>query len=350
MKKNKLKKILIIVLLVVILCGYFGYKGYNYLIYSKSRPVDIDYDKFMNSFEIHNNMKINKNNIKEENYIIYKNVRIRNDFTNYTITYDSEEGRTYRLIDDKEKTIAVFKIGVKSQLVDSDLDDYWFNEEDKNNFFKKYNISNDSDLLDFVLEKHNVKNNIFTSIKNMKEHAIIEYFTSVMLGNPTYVTKLEGDYNGYLVEKEKGGQSNPTFKNINTVTIFKDNKLYYFSFWLSDKFTEEYIKEIIETVVIEKNDIDTFVRTYQVLDIIEIPENNKSQIILKQFQSDEEVKVEVYNSFANNMKKNKYYEFTFQKNTNNVEDNIKSIFENRNLLSVNLTDKEGLDQKNDIIK
>lgn len=92
------------------------------------------------------------------------------------------------------------------------------------------------------------------------------------------------------------------------------------------------------------NDIDTFTKTYQVLDITEKEDNSKTYLKLKQYQMEEEVTVEVSNSFAYNLEKDKYYEFTLQKTSNNIEDNIGSIFENTNLLSINLSTKEGLDQ------
>jgi hypothetical protein len=349
-KKSKWGKVLIIIFLILLICLFFCYKGYFYLIYRTENISDKNYDEFMNSIEIHNDITINKKNVENENYLIYKNVKIRNDFSDYVITYEGDNGRIYRLMDDENNVKAVFKIGVDVTNIDLVLDESMFKKSDKEKFFSKYNISDDIDLLDFVLQKHKTKNTIFTPVKNMREHAMIQYFTFVTLGNPSYITKLTGDYKGYLIGNEKSGLENATLKNINTVNILEDNKKYYFGFWLSDDFTEEYIKDIIETVVIEDNDIDTFTKTYQVLDITPSQTDGKSYLKLKQFQTEDEVTVEVYNSFSFDMEENKYYEFTFQKNGNNIEDNIKSIFENTNLISVNLTDKEGLEQKQDSIK
>ena len=47
---------------------------------------------------------------------------------------------------------------------------------------------------------------------------------------------------------------------------------------------------------------------------------------------------------------NKYYEFTFLNGSNNIEVNIKSIFDNASLVSVKDTDKVVLEQIQDLIK
>ena len=107
------------------------------------------------------------------------------------------------------------------------------------------------------------------------------------------------------------------------------------------------MKNIIETVVIEESDINTFIRTYKVIDIKKIKDSNKTILKLSQFQGEEGIEVEVFNSYLQDIKleKDKYYEFTFQKRENSLNDDILSIFNGSNLLGIKKTDKEGLEQR-----
>lgn len=347
--KDKKSKSLFCLVIIILICAFLIYKGYYLIIYRPENISDKNYNEYMDSFQLHNSIVINKKSIENSNYLIFKNVKIRNDFADYIVTYESETNKIYRLVDENENVKAVFRIGVDNSIIDDVLDEALFDREDKEKFLKENNITDDMDLLDFVLQKHKVKNNILTSIKKIKEHAMIQYFTYTTLSNPSFITKFSGDYEGYLIGNEKSSQENTKYNNINTVNLIKDNKVYSFGFWLSDDFTEDYIKDIIETVIIEDEYINSFTKTYQVLDITPIPNENKSYLKLKQFQEENEVVVEVYNSFTIDIEKNRYYEFTFQNINSNVEDNIKSIFENTNLISVNATDKEGLNQIQDTL-
>ena len=48
----------------------------------------------------------------------------------------------------------------------------------------------------------NQSRNVLASEK-VKENAMIQYLTFVSLSNPTYITKINGDYTGYIIGKEK---------------------------------------------------------------------------------------------------------------------------------------------------
>ena len=344
------KKILIMIGIVLIVLLFVGYKGYYYLTYRPENISDKNYDEFMKSFEIHNDININKKNVKDNNYLIFRNIKIRNDFKDYIVRYESEDNKTYELKDKSGNIKAIFRIGIEDNEINDFLKEGMFNKKDKEKFLSNHNITNDKELLDFIIKKHNTNNTIFTSVNKMKENAMIQYLTFVSLSNPTYITKINGAYTGYIIGKEKNNSPNTKYKNINTIRILNNNKIYSFGFWISDEFTEEYLKDIIETIIIENKDINTFTKTWKITDKKQNGETGKTYITLKQFQSNEEVTVEVYNSFVVDKDINKYYEFTFQNGSNAIEDNIKSIFDNASLISVKETDKVGLDQIQDSIK
>lgn len=97
--------------------------------------------------------------------------------------------------------------------------------------------------------------------------------------------------------------------------------------------------------------IGTFTQTYHVLNVAESNNENYIYLTLRKFQAEEVETVKVYRSIeSNDIKKNKNYEFTFRYQIGTVEDNIKSIFEHSQLISVKETDKKGLEQRQDSIK
>lgn len=95
-----------------------------------------------------------------------------------------------------------------------------------------------------------------------------------------------------------------------------------------------------------KNNIKYYTKTYTVLNVESGAEENSYYFTLKLFQG------EVDTVFIKNMNDkvlaNKTYEFKFKKNSNNViEDNIKSVFENSDIISIKETSKEGFEQIQD---
>ena len=53
------KKILMIIGIILVVLLFVGYKGYYYLTYRPENISDKNYDQFMKSFAIHNDMSIN---------------------------------------------------------------------------------------------------------------------------------------------------------------------------------------------------------------------------------------------------------------------------------------------------
>ena len=119
----------------------------------------------------------------------------------------------------------------------------------------------------------------------------------------------------------------------------------------------DFKSEKVETVVENEETIfnntlenkDDFTKTYNVLNLAESDDENYLYLTIKQFQNDEVETVKVLKSLANGVEANKNYEFTFQYGNENIEDNIKSIFENATLVQIKETDKTGLEQVQDTI-
>ena len=93
-----------------------------------------------------------------------------------------------------------------------------------------------------------------------------------------------------------------------------------------------------------------FVRTYKVLNIEDSNDEEYVYLTLRSFQEEEVETVKIEKKFVSTVEEDKSYEFKFRyENDEELKDNIKSIFENSKLVKVYLTDKEGLDQRNDLL-
>ena len=168
---------------------------------------------------------------------------------------------TLRTISYREKFITVNKLLPDwNRLIYEDIfsDEVRYNEIDKGGILDKYNVTNDYSFLCFLAENVNRENTIFTKSEIIVENYAIKYFSSAInhFGHfPDGIFesyKLSGDYEGFVI---KQSTSMDYF-------IFKNNKLYFFSFSnssfdyqsgyrISKDIDEEEIKNIMNTVIIE---------------------------------------------------------------------------------------------------
>ncbi len=243
----KKRNILIISLtIIILLIAYFGYKAFNlkyYTINNINNP---------NQFNINNTITIKHNTLKSNDYFEYKNMKIRNDFKDYSKMEDSAKNSSTKLVlkDENNKTIKAFWMGITDTYVyllknDKTLfgtDDSRITNTDLSNILKKNNINNDIDLFNYLSKQKNIKNNLFTSIKKMKENYAIEYMTSVVMPTIDNITLINGDYEGYIFNIKS---------NTKEVSILKDNKRYAFIFIDKNNLTDEYLKSILSTIVID---------------------------------------------------------------------------------------------------
>jgi len=155
---------------------------------------------------------------------------------------------------ENDKVIASFWFGATTDsLVDilkSDFELYgWTQEhlsvskEERVNFFEKYNIENDVDLIKFLSTYEYKENNLFTSTNKMKENYFVKFITSFLMSFGESVTLIDGDYEGYILNMYENKEA----------YIIKNNKKYVFTFLKTDYFADEYIKELLNTLIIEDN-------------------------------------------------------------------------------------------------
>ncbi len=126
-------------------------------------------------------------------------------------------------------------------------------------------------------------------------------------------------------------------------------------FGFEETYREKY-GEQKEDANINNNDINTntenstFIKTYNILNIADSNDEKYIYLTIRQFQEEEVKTIKIEKSLASDIEIGNDYEFTFKYTDNIVQDNIESIFTNAKLISVKKTDKQGLEQIQDLVR
>lgn len=93
----------------------------------------------------------------------------------------------------------------------------------------------------------------------------------------------------------------------------------------------------------------TFVRTYNIVSDLQRTDSSGQYkyYVIDQFQMDNPIVIKVESSY--NLNENENYEFTFEgTKTEGKEYTIQEIFDNFKIVDIQATDKEGLEQRQDV--
>ncbi len=248
------KLILIISIIIILLVIYFGYKGFN-LYYYNTNSINIkDFETYVKQFNISNTITLKHKDIQDNDYFQYQNIKIRNDFKDFKQLESSTSTDTFSpqlvLKDENNNTSRAFWMGTTDTYVYLlETDKTLFGAEDRRitntnltKILKKNNINNDIELFNYLSSQKNIKNNIFTSVKKMKENYTIWFMISVIMPTMNNITLINGDYEGYIFNVKD---------SIKEVSILKNNKRYTFVFIDNTTLTDEYLTDILSTIVID---------------------------------------------------------------------------------------------------
>ena len=258
-KKNS-KLIVISIIIGLLLVGYFGYKAFLITVFDPLKYRDEEttkiYNQFLEALNNQDKMTIEHYKISEEDYLDV-GLKIRNDFKDYQedIFLDGNTIVYYQLDDNNERK-STFEIGAEknyislftkssnyitiSSFYDSDLDlvsSYQLEE-----FLEDNNINNDVDLLNFIKDRPYIKNNIFTNIDKIKKNISYNLFVDIVCQPIEKITLIDGDCTGYMFTMA-------TNNNFKVVNILKNDIKYTLTF-MGDNFTDDYINELLNTLVI----------------------------------------------------------------------------------------------------
>lgn len=241
-KKNKKITIVLLIILFIIIC-YFVDKSYLYFKYNISIEKE-SYNQIVESLKIKNSININVND--NDNYnstILLNEIKIMDIFNDFSIIENKNNIIKYRNNDTMDTFIArTDKTYLDMILTDENIK---IKEKELKQFFSKNNITNDIDLFNYLSNTKYSKTNIFTNVEDMKNNYIINYLVSISMTSGKTITKLEGDYKGFIINLSNGKE----------VSILKNNKRYIFTF-VGKQYTDEYIKEILNTIVINDDKLN----------------------------------------------------------------------------------------------
>lgn len=111
----------------------------------------------------------------------------------------------------------------------------------RKHFLNKNNIHNDIDLIKHIRKRERLDCKFTTPIVDIKENYFFN-FVETMFPDLKNITYIEGDIEGYMYEGD----------NYKQVCILENNKLYCLTFYKLDYFTDDIIKDVIRSLIIEK--------------------------------------------------------------------------------------------------
>ena len=268
--KNKRKKIKIIIFIIIALiaCGifvaykihYINYYDINELLkekyddtYFKISNIPLsDYDTMIKSTKYDNTITINKKTYNKNNNIKFERLIIDLKDNYLDMTENKIPSKTANIsvfISKKDTSKKITFQSIKNEKIDETSVLIIYNNLDiiENNKFKsiesitkKYNITTNSELIQFIEKNKNVKNTIFTPVKKMEENYIIQFIASFLA---PYMIRIEGDITGY-------GIIATGFYTTPQILLTNNNDVYKIVLGINDN--KDTLIDFINSIVIEK--------------------------------------------------------------------------------------------------
>lgn len=248
------KKLIIITISIFIIIIYTVYKIFNLYYYNINNSTTEEYSSIINNLKVSDTITIKTKTLNDNDYMEFKGIKIKNyfeDFKKLEIPESSKDFVKYVLYSEEE-LVSSFWMGEAipyTKILNSSetssiygIDDVRLKHIDVKKFLRDNNIENDIDLFKFLIKNKDVKNNFFTSVNKMKSNFYIQYLTAIALPSLKSITLIDGSYTGYIFN---------TKGDIKEVSLLKNGKRYIFTFLRLDYFTDEYIQEILNTVIID---------------------------------------------------------------------------------------------------
>ena len=189
---------------------------------------------------------INKNEYNGNKLNVLNTIYIKNDFTNFKKTQETNTFQKY-VKSSKENLEIAFWAGSDSQYINlfnnnSTVNSNslkYFDKLDIDRIYKRNHIKNDVDLIKWVIENSNKRSNLLTSINHMKEYYFIQGFLKLILpyNDLVNISMINGDYEGFTYNRA----------GLKEFHIIKNDKQYIFDFVNADYFNTKYILELLGT-------------------------------------------------------------------------------------------------------
>ena len=197
----KKRYLVLIGVLVVLLLGYIGFKCFCLYYYNPKQINKDDFEKLKSGLVFKEDIVINTKSVTE--YLEKDNIKIRNDFQDFTL----KENWYVLNNSNKDNKVAFTMNGPTETYLD------YLKAEDITVYNGSLKNTKVKDRIRF-LENNNIKNDI---------------------------NEIKGDYVGYILN----------LNNMKEVSILKNKKRYILTFLGNDYFTDDYVRELLNTIIIE---------------------------------------------------------------------------------------------------
>ena len=227
----KNKKILTIILVsaIIILMTFFITRRVYFMAYYSDTKLNFKFNDIGNKYKIKDEMKIETKQVSNDDYITIEDMRIRNDFKDYsreivssangdmTIRYTSSNG-------------SYFSIGITSPYLNL------FNSiKEIESYLKNKKVNNDIDLIKLIASESN-KSNFFKIANDLKGQYYLYLKASEF--DIQNITLINGSYTGFMSQ---------AIDNVREINLYKNNKRYVLLF-VGNDFTLDKIQDLLNTV------------------------------------------------------------------------------------------------------
>ena len=252
--KKKTKKIylkIIISIIIIFLVSFFGYKIYLLNKYNINKIPEAK--QVIKNFTNYQIINIKNKALNNDEYFVLDNIKMKNDFLNFTeVNLNNIDPFCIKKWQFKEtNSNNAFIISISAYpfqtLFDANSDLIIFSDanlpkidnKERIAYLYSNNITNEMAFFKFLSDKKNFQNNIFSSPKNIRG-SYAALLSATIFAN-YQISFLKGNYEGYLFYDKEN--------NISEFHILKNNLSYNFTF-IGSNFTLDYIKELLNTLVI----------------------------------------------------------------------------------------------------
>lgn len=218
-----MKKKILIILLVIILFILVKIQVMNKYTISNIK----DLEKIKDGLILSDLLVINTEEV--DDYIEYKNIKIKNIFNDYDCIDDND---SYTCIKDDNTSFSM-KIG-KSYL------DKFKNNKNSNKIIKDMKIKDDLSL--FGVIKETKESNIMRTISSIKRNYILNKYAIDNIPKVHSIDLIEGDYSGLLFH---------TSSTSRELYLYVDDKTYIFIFNNLDEFNDIIIHDLMNSIIIK---------------------------------------------------------------------------------------------------
>jgi hypothetical protein len=209
--KNIIKTIVIILAVLVVLV--FGYKLFTFYRYTVDKPDNVE--NVVKGLKNQKILKINKQELSENEYITVKNIKMKNILDDYEEVENVSTKTSYKKESNGNSYVINYLGGyLNISIIDgltNHIDEVWGNTNygflkgnikdiDMKDFLKRNNINNDIDFYKFVANHYYIESNLFTDTKTLKENYAFNLYTSSVVPEIDGWTILDGDVKGYITE------------------------------------------------------------------------------------------------------------------------------------------------------